>query len=65
MDEKKRELLDAAITEARVLLLRTLNIPTSVADDDSRITVLKPRYRDQLRVKAKEVLIEEEVRRRK
>jgi DnaJ family protein C protein 8 len=61
---KKREELDAAITQARVLLLRAHNIPATVADDDSRIKSLKPPYKDQLRTKAKEILIEEEVRRR-
>jgi DnaJ homolog subfamily C member 8 len=64
-DEKKREEVDAAIMEARTLLLRQHNIPTTVADDDSRIKALKPSYKEQLRAKAKEVLIDEEVRRRK
>jgi DnaJ family protein C protein 8 len=64
-EEKKREELDAAITQARVLLLRTHNIPPTTADDDPRIKALKPSFKEQLRASARDLLIEEEVRRRK
>lgn len=66
-DPKKREELDAIIKEARITLLRSLNLPTSTADSSPALAALKlnPPWQVQLRAKVKETLIEEEVRRRK
>ena len=64
-DEKKREELDAVIKQARVAVLRDLNLPTTIEDSDPRIQKLTPPWRLQIRAKAKELLIDEEVRRRK
>ncbi|EMD33532.1 hypothetical protein CERSUDRAFT_118105 [Gelatoporia subvermispora B] len=64
-DKTKREELDAVITQARVVILKTLNLPTTIADDDPRLKTLVPPFREQLRSKSKEFLIDEEVRRRK
>ncbi|KAI6025968.1 DnaJ domain-containing protein [Pisolithus orientalis] len=75
-DAAKREELDAAIASARTTLLRSLSLPTNLADDDPRLRNLgdDPKLKEQglttpwkimLKEKIKEVLIEEEVRRRK
>ncbi|KAG6334648.1 hypothetical protein ID866_4444 [Astraeus odoratus] len=75
-DTAKREELDAAIASARTTLLRSLSLPTSLTDDDPRLKYLAddPKmqaqglttpWRIMLKEKIKEVLIEEEVRRRK
>ncbi|OCH94364.1 DnaJ-domain-containing protein [Obba rivulosa] len=64
-DKTKREELDAVITQARVVVLKTHNLPTTIADDDPRLKTLTPPFREQLRAKSKEFLIDEEVRRRK
>lgn len=75
-DTNKREELDAAIASARTTLLRSLSLPTSLTDDDARLRDLgdDPKMQAQglttpwktmLKEKIKEVLIEEEVRRRK
>ncbi|EIN09736.1 DnaJ-domain-containing protein [Punctularia strigosozonata HHB-11173 SS5] len=64
-EPKKREELDAVISQARSVLLKSHGIPTTVADDDHRILALKPPFKEQLRAKSKELLIEEELRRRK
>ena len=75
-DTTKREELDAAIASARTTLLRSLSLPTGLMDDDPRLHNLAddPKMQEQglttpwkimLREKIKEVLIEEEVRRRK
>ncbi|EKM58283.1 uncharacterized protein PHACADRAFT_140077 [Phanerochaete carnosa HHB-10118-sp] len=64
-DEAKREELDAVIKQARVVLLKGMNLPTTLEDSDARLKSITPSWKQQLRAKSKEVLIEEEVRRRK
>jgi DnaJ family protein C protein 8 len=75
-DTNKRTELDAAIASARSTLLRALSLPPNIADDDPRLKNLAddPKMKAQglttpwrimLKEKVKEVLIEEEVRRRK
>lgn len=64
-DKTKREELDAVINQARVVLLKTLNLPTTTRDDDPKLKNLTPSWRQQLLSKSKEFLIDEEVRRRK
>lgn len=53
------------IKQARVTLLKEMNLPTTVEDNDPRLKNLTPLWKQQLRAKSKELLIEEEVRRRK
>jgi DnaJ family protein C protein 8 len=60
-DAKKREELDATIRQARVLVLREAGLPPTTPADDERLAPLK----EKLRAKAKELLIDEELRRRK
>ncbi|GJE88630.1 DnaJ-domain-containing protein [Phanerochaete sordida] len=64
-EEAKREELDAVIKQARVTLLKEMNLPTTLEDNDSKLKGLTPPWKQQLRAKSKELLIEEEVRRRK
>lgn len=64
-DEAKREELDAVIKQARVTLLKGMNLPTTLEDNDPKLKNLTPPWKQQLRAKSKELLIEEEVRRRK
>ncbi|KAH9994879.1 DnaJ-domain-containing protein [Russula vinacea] len=64
-DTAKREDLDAAINQARLTLLKELSLPTSTPDDHPRLKGLTPPFKAQLRQKSKELLIEEEVRRRR
>lgn len=64
-DQTKREELDAVINQARVILLKERQLPTSIPDDDFRLKSLTPPWKEQLRAKSKELLIDEEVRRRK
>jgi DnaJ homolog subfamily C member 8 len=64
-DTKKREELDAVIKQARVQLLKSLSLPSSIADDDPRIASLNPPFKDRIRQVSKDLLIEEELRRRK
>ncbi|KDQ57094.1 hypothetical protein JAAARDRAFT_178638 [Jaapia argillacea MUCL 33604] len=64
-DPKKREELDAVIQQARVLVLKSLSLSATTSDDDPKLKALTPPYRVQLREKSKELLIDEEVRRRK
>jgi len=64
-EPKKREEIDAVIKQARILILKSLTLPITLEDDDPRIKELTPPWKEQLRAKAKEMLIDEEVRRRK
>ncbi|KAG2147541.1 DnaJ-domain-containing protein [Suillus clintonianus] len=64
-DTAKREALDATIAEARLQLLRSHGFSTSTQDDDPKLRGLVPSFKVQLRAKVKDLLIEEEVRRRK
>ncbi|KZV73038.1 DnaJ-domain-containing protein [Peniophora sp. CONT] len=61
----KREELDAAIRQARNLLLKDLGLPPATPADNPKLVDLKPPFKDQLRAKSRELLIDEEVRRRK
>ncbi|KAI0279711.1 DnaJ-domain-containing protein [Russula aff. rugulosa BPL654] len=64
-DAAKREDLDAAINQARLVLLKGMSLPTSTPDSHPRLQGLTPPFKTQLRQKSKELLIEEEVRRRR
>ncbi|KAJ3480290.1 hypothetical protein NLI96_g8454 [Meripilus lineatus] len=64
-DKAKREELDAVIKQARLVLLREKELPTNIEDNDYRLHDISPPWKDQLRAKSKELLIDEEVRRRK
>ncbi|TFK33240.1 hypothetical protein BDQ12DRAFT_769070 [Crucibulum laeve] len=64
-DEKKREELDAVINQARALVLKGLNLPITTLDSDPKLKSLQPPFKVQLRIQSKELLIDEEVRRRK
>ena len=64
-DTAKREELDAAIRQARNLVLKDLGLPPATPADNPKLDNLKPPFKEQLRAKSKQLLIEEEVRRRK
>ena len=64
-DKDKREELDAVIRQAKTSLLKELSLPTSILDSDDRLYGLQPSFKIQLRQKSKDLLIDEEVSRRK
>ncbi|KAG8879296.1 hypothetical protein FRB97_001779 [Tulasnella sp. 331] len=64
-DQSKREELDSVYIQARALVLKSLTLPLTVDDDDSRLTALQPGFQERLQQQTKELLIDEEVRRRK
>lgn len=65
-DQNKREDLNANIHQARVVLLKSLGLPPATKETDPRIADLKdPSFKARLRAGSRELLIEEEVRRRK
>jgi len=63
-DEKKREALDAALKQARIDTLKSMNLPTTIADDDPRLQNEWTAFTEKLRLRSKQILIEEEARRR-
>ncbi|KAK0469711.1 chaperone regulator [Desarmillaria tabescens] len=64
-DKAKREELDAIIKQARILVLKALSLPTSTPDSDPDLKSLNPSFKVRIRAQSKELLIDEEVRRRK
>ncbi|KAK2463434.1 hypothetical protein APHAL10511_004520 [Amanita phalloides] len=64
-DKAKREELDAVINQARTLVLKVLELPPSTLDSDPKLRGLDPSFRVRIRAQSKELLIEEELRRRK
>jgi len=64
-DKAKREELDAVITEARNQVLKALNLPTSTTDSDPKLVDLEPSFQVRFRAQSKQLLIDEELRRRK
>ena len=64
-DEKKREDINAVVAQARILVFKEHKLPTNIDLDDERIKKLTPPFKTQVRTKSKELLIDEELRRRK
>ncbi|KAF4571216.1 J domain-containing protein [Pleurotus pulmonarius] len=64
-DKAKREELDAVINQARILVLKANNLPPNTPPNDPRLASLDPPFKAQFRQQSKDLLIEEEVRRRK
>ncbi|KAF9506891.1 hypothetical protein BS47DRAFT_1333612 [Hydnum rufescens UP504] len=64
-DKEKRLDIDSTILFARTEVLKSHSIPTSTPDSDPRIAYLKPSLKEQVRIKTKELLIDEELRRRR
>ncbi|RDB26423.1 J domain-containing protein spf31 [Hypsizygus marmoreus] len=64
-DKDKREELDAVINQARSLVIKALGLPSSTPDSDPQLKRLEPPFKTRLRLQSKELLIDEEVRRRK
>jgi DnaJ family protein C protein 8 len=64
-DKPKRDELDGVINEARSQLLKALNLPTSITDSDPRLLDLDPPFKVRLKAQSKQLLIDEELLRRK
>ncbi|KAF9267866.1 DnaJ-domain-containing protein [Marasmius fiardii PR-910] len=64
-DTTKREELDGVINQARIMVLKALSLPTSTQSDSSQLKDLTPSFKARLRAQSKELLIDEELRRRK
>jgi len=64
-DKPQREELDAIINQARSIVLKSLNLPTTTAPGDPKLQGLEPPFKVRLRAQSKLLLIDEEVRRRK
>lgn len=64
-DNSKRDELDAVVKEACNMVLKALELPASTPFTDPRLMDLNPPFKVRIRCQSKELLIEEEVRRRK
>lgn len=65
-DEKKRRALDETIFDARMLVLREFKLLPAVDDSHEVLVRLRdPDLRERVRLKTKEILIDDELRRRR
>ena len=64
-DTTKREELDAVINQARITVLKALSLPLTTPSDSPQLKDLAPSFKVRLRTQSKELLIDEELRRRK
>ncbi|KAJ7274289.1 DnaJ-domain-containing protein [Mycena haematopus] len=64
-DEAKRENIDAIIAQSRSLILKSLSLPPTTPSTDPALRRLDPSFKVRMRAQIKELLIEEELRRRK
>ncbi|KAF8206306.1 DnaJ-domain-containing protein [Mycena galopus ATCC 62051] len=64
-DEAKRENIDAVIAQARALVLKALSLPLTTPHTDPALRRLDPSFKVRMRTQIKELLIDEELRRRK
>ncbi|KDN52159.1 DnaJ-domain-containing protein [Tilletiaria anomala UBC 951] len=67
LDEAKRKALDETVMEARVLVLRDLSLPADISTEDERIRnqVGQGKFQEMVRARTKDVMIGDELRRRK
>lgn len=67
-DPAKREQLDAVINQARLQIMQSLSLPLTTPADDPKLRDLglpPTAYKERLRMESKDLLIDDEVRRRK
>ncbi|KIR67486.1 chaperone regulator [Cryptococcus bacillisporus CA1873] len=67
-DPAKRKDIDMIMTHARTQVLKSIlgdGYSTTVSDDDPRLTNLSPPFEQQVRAKGREILVEDELARRR
>ncbi|KAJ7475946.1 DnaJ domain-containing protein [Mycena latifolia] len=64
-EEAKRENIDAVIAQSRSLILKSLSLPLTTPNTDPALRRLEPSFKARMRAQTKELLIDEELRRRK
>ncbi|ODO07380.1 chaperone regulator [Cryptococcus wingfieldii CBS 7118] len=68
IDLDKRKDIDMIMTHARTQVLKTIlgsGFSTNVADDDPRLANLSPPFEQQVRAQGREILVEDELARRR
>ncbi|SNX81341.1 uncharacterized protein MEPE_00046 [Melanopsichium pennsylvanicum] len=65
LDEEKRKVLDETVMDARLMVLKELNLPFATPYDDVRLTNLTPTWDERVRKATKELMVDDELRRRK
>ncbi|KAE8259129.1 hypothetical protein A4X13_0g1214 [Tilletia indica] len=66
LDEEKRKSLDETVMAARMVTLKELGLPVTIASDDERIKALGTgALEERVRQKTKEIMIDDEVQRRR
>ena len=58
-------MLDETVMDARLMVLKELNLPFGTAPEDPRLQGLVPSWEHRVRKATKELMIDDELRRRK
>ncbi len=65
LDQDKRKVLDETVMDARLMVLKELDLPFATAYDDPRLAGLTPSWEERVRSATKELMVDDELRRRK
>lgn len=65
LDENKRRSLDEVVVLARTLCLKELGLPADTNGDDRRLQGITPPFEERVRRGTKEIMIDDELRRRR
>ncbi|PWN49646.1 DnaJ-domain-containing protein [Violaceomyces palustris] len=65
LDEEKRKTLDETVMDARLMCLKELGLPHTTEADDPKLRDLFPTWEERVRKATKELMVDDELRRRK
>ena len=65
LDSEQRDTLDEVVISARVMVLQDMKLPADVAAEDERLQDLVPSFEERVRKRTKELMVDDELRRRR
>jgi DnaJ family protein C protein 8 len=65
LDEERRKNLDETVMAARILCLKELGLPSNITADDERLNDVVPSFDERVRKGTKEIMIDDELRKRR
>lgn len=65
LDPEQRATLDEVVMSARIMILQELKLPSDIGNDDARLADLQPTLEERVRKRTKELMVDDELRRRR
>lgn len=65
LDEERRKNLDETVMAARIVCLKELGLPSSTSADDEKLKDVVPSFDERVRKGTKEIMIDDELRKRR